>query len=775
MAILPRVRITFEGTRRRVRASRNAAIAPEEAKRLAHLDTAKDRFPPGDRSLTLGSSRWAVGRGSPEGTTWRIVPRSALGSAPHVGWMWGQNHWFDQSSQPVRSRPQPLLLRAILPRALPVTPTYESLARLLGGAIAGIRRGDPVAIAVPTSVLLHPRNPTRWFLLALLGSMPRIIGQDLRLSSRESEPRAEDWDVVFTDQPRPGFRFLTPNMAEVDDEPVARFVTSRLLEDAPEAVEAVAAQTDPDCEDPWLAGLKRYMVEAPDLVPSMEAEGDQLVRGIVLRIRSGLSGDSKFASKIAEVATSTQDTRIWRELASRPDEERAEPFIRWLDSATVEGLTAPQIRALDRVRPPGTGATKWAELVAQWVVDSGDFGAGISILERALLDDTTDRKVRANAWMQLITGLGQAGRNREAVACLDSTVSAKISADVGCRALTHPWLQLSRRGRTTESLDRLLELAMTAPDGQSAAAQLYTGLKDSSPALTQQLLEVWGAYCAKNRQRPPKAMRSLEDSQHQAWMQGVLSIDPMPEVVIALMSAVGHEPTDGQAWSTIEGVWSETNAAELRQRLIWLAGIATAGAPGAEVPARQRLVDLLEDLDFPDRELAMVAAALAGIETASPVWMWTAATAAVPGQFDDGTTDATVIAFCHEPVSGMAEQRAAELCAERLGESPSWDPVDQARWVVRLATVPQEPPQARLLGRHLMMGAAMRRDGPTRVAAITNAMLGLPPDHMALTQYLEGLLPAAWPNGAPQTCVEAIRLGAVDQQLRQQVLGALGR
>ena len=153
---------------------------------------------------------------------------------------------------------------------------------------------------------------------------------------------------------------------------------------------------------------------------------------------------------------------------------------------------------------------------------------------------------------------------------------------------------------------------------------------------------------------------------------------------------------------------------------------------------------------FPDADLASAAAAAAELPNASSVWMWTAITSAEPAQFDDATVDATVVAFCEDPPVGRTARRGATLCALNLGKATRWEPLDHARWLVRMTLAPQGAGIARELAREIMRGMSSRPDGPAWVAAIVNAMVGLPRDHAALAAFHEYVLQTAWPEGAPR-------------------------
>jgi hypothetical protein len=74
----------------------------------------------------------------------------------------------------------------------------------------------------------------------------------------------------------------------------------------------------------------------------------------------------------------------------------------------------------------------------------------------------------------------------------------------------------------------------------------------------------------------------------------------------------------------------------------------------------------------------------------------------------------------------------------------------------------------------LVQGLASRDDGPTWVAAVTSAMIGLHSEHPALQLYLQDVLPHAWPDAPPAGTASLVSLEGIDTVVADLVVAALG-
>ena len=86
-----------------------------------------------------------------------------------------------------------------------------------------------------------------------------------------------------------------------------------------------------------------------------------------------------------------------------------------------------------------------------------------------------------------------------------------------------------------------------------------------------------------------------------------------------------------------------------------------------------------------------------------------------------------------------------------VGVSDAWEPLEVARWLVRVRLAPGAPAEAVHQGtRGVMQGVASRHDALPVLIELAKALLELPADHPAAHDLLAHWLPAAFPSGMPQ-------------------------
>jgi hypothetical protein len=764
---MPRVRVTFEEGRRKVRAGRAGPVSADTAKHIARLDRPDNRFPSGWRFVALADGGWAVSRGDPDGITWRIGGPGPLFGDVHPAWLWANDAWFDRRSEAMTSPspPSSLKLRAVLTRAAPTGGSYRDTVHLLAGAIVSVRARRPVVVVVPTQVLLGANHPTRWFATAVLGAMPLAYAMQLTVGTREPAPHPEAFDLVVSDQPMAGFDIVTTDRpGDLQSDPVASFILDRLLQDDADAVENAAARAaSGSSDDPWLEAISGYDADPPISV-ELEFEEEPARRRSPVR------------RPTQDPTQRLLDVGAWRTLAERPTAERARAVENWLLRVDVSLVQLPVLQAVATTRPPGVATQAWCRVLLDWFrsASADDREVVFQMVERSLLQSEVDDPMRAACWTSAIRAWAEVGAPERAALCFSSDVAARIARSGASRALTFPWIGLAPAGRTATSLDRIVDLATDADDGDRAIVQLHQALRADSVELDHRLLSRWASICARNGRPPPAEFRELlSGPEREVWARGAITGDLSPDRIVALIGPIASGPGATAVWKAAEDRWATSAKAKAHDRLLWLLATASAGGEGAEAVARDRLVEVLGAASFPDPKLASAAAGAAELPNASSVWMWTAITAAEPGQFDEATVDATVVAFCEDPPVGRTARRGAALCAFNLGKASRWEPLDHARWLVRMTLAPQGSGMARELSREIMRGMSSRPDGPSWVAAIVNAMVGLPKDHASLAAFHEYVLQAAWPEGAPDAVVDHLRLDRVDANIRRAVLSAL--
>ncbi len=523
--------------------------------------------------------------------------------------------------------------------------------------------------------------------------------------------------------------------------------------------------------DPWRGAVDRYLTELPEkYTPASNPE--RAVDALTTQLRSDAPVD---AAQIVRVSLATRDPAPWRALAERPASERTATVTQWVAQMPAAELTAPLARAVADARPPEVATAAWCRLLLDAMRERPDRAELAELLEQTLLGDDVDLTLRASSWTGLVQAWLESGDTEAAVRCFSSPVAERISLEGNARALTYPWVALPPACRDELSLHRLLDIIAVSQDSDRAIASIYGALKGSSPELVLAMLDRWAAVCAdESRQGPPDLLAGLTSEERRAWARGVVGPDPMPDALVALIGQIAQGVHAVDIWRTAESAWSEKHASAPRDSLIWCIAAAVSGAPVAERLARELLHEVVARTPFPDADLADAAGVVAAIGDASPLWMWVAATAAEPRQFDDATLDATVVAFCEYPPTSPADREAAIRCAELLGAGPGWEPLDLARWVVRVAMAPHADDLPLLLLISLVQGLASRDDGPTWVAAVTSAMIGLHSEHPALQLYLQDVLPHAWPDAPPAGTASLVSLEGIDTVVADLVVAALG-
>ncbi|MEQ1507032.1 MAG: hypothetical protein ABMB14_32695, partial [Myxococcota bacterium] len=171
---------------------------------------------------------------------------------------------------------------------------------------------------------------------------------------------------------------------------------------------------------------------------------------------------------------------------------------------------------------------------------------------------------------------------------------------------------------------------------------------------------------------------------------------------------------------------------------------------------------------FPDAELAAASEVLARGDGASPVWSWIAVTAAAPDVWDDPTIDATVVAFCNHDLD-TALLDVARAAVERLGRASGWEPLDHARWIVRIALAPHGPDNTPLIV-GLLEGIRARPDAVAFMAGVIRPMLDLAPDHPGQLLLVEQLSEAGWTGQPLYEVVEAVGRMNIPLSVRRTLL-----
>jgi hypothetical protein len=199
-----------------------------------------------------------------------------------------------------------------------------------------------------------------------------------------------------------------------------------------------------------------------------------------------------------------------------------------------------------------------------------------------------------------------------------------------------------------------------------------------------------------------------------------------------------------------------------------LLNLAMADPPTDSARALDLLGEALGASDFPDVVLASAAESMARADRADPVWGWVAVTAAPPSHWDDETIDATVVAFCANALPA-ATAALASVAMKRLGQASEWEPLDHARWIVRLALAPAGEANEPLLVA-LLQGIRARPDATSFMADLVRLLFELPPDHEAPQLLLEELEPAGWCGPPLRDVIAAVGPSNIPLSLRRTLV-----
>ncbi len=784
--VLPHVHV--DRRKRLITESRPEVLTTGDRALLLNVDWDLQRSTrsPGDRVLPLEHGRWAVGRGVPTGTLWRVVDMPDLAHLPHPAWLWTADAWFGSPLRESGPTPVPVPLKKALRQAARMTRSTRKTHRLVAAVVAHLRRPGrrPLAILAPEAQLASV-PAARWFGLALVSCLPDEIALDLRIGTLEPAPDPRQWDLVLAHEAPEGFDVMEAERApRVGEDLVAWYLRRRLLDGEPEQVEALTHLWLEGAEDPWEAGLAQALASGGPARIGLDkdtlVESPEVARKLVLaRISGGARIDGRLANEIAAVTIKTSDASLWGALGARRESERRRVFRAWLASAHRYPPDDVLLQAVGTVRPAGAQSAEWLTALLRWFSTGHAPEAAALELQRALDEEAQapDVASRASVWLELIIGLLESGRATAAVEAVDSPAARRLAAAGAARCVAQAWLLLPAASQTEVSLRDLLRLLGDAPDADKAALLLWTELRRRQRGrLAEAVLRCWARHLGNH---PPTGrdalLENLRGTDSAALWVRLAALSASPETLRPLLLPVisrGQEALLLEA----EAEWRRARSPAPRERFVALAAYLPEAAEAFEDRAREILGTLLATVAFPDPEVAEIASLLAEVGR-SPLWMWLAVAASVPDQYDAPTIDATVHAFCGTPPRRPDEREMALVCARRLGAGRGWEPLDHARWIVRLTLAPDGDASGynRTLALAMLKAILKRPDGLDRIVLMAHAILDLPPDHEALHLFIEDLLPRLWRNGPPEDFLDRVPVDRQPTEIKSAWRAAFGR
>ncbi len=719
-----------------------------------------------ERCVPLQRRRWAVGRRVDGRGIWRIVDDSQVdrvGGQP--AWLWTADSWFDLDvAADVAGRaPAALPLRAQIRFASPLGERSRRTIKALAAMVAAVRAGEQsVALVVPPELLASASHPARWFALALMTVLPPTRRNRIAIMVGEPSPIPDDARVVLTDRPLPGFLAIDVTAPpDEGDDLVAYYLRNRLYDDDPEALEAAAYLYDGGDarDDRWGDGIAALIRDGVPGVSEVTADlvasdAERAVRALAARLRAGATLDDVVIAQLVAVTRATGDPRPWRTLWTRSAVQRADAVDALLVHAKTVRPPAELIEILGAVYPRDAPLDGWVSALLQWLNDDIAPDTVVQTLETTLLEWplAATGATMASVWSEVVLALVTLGHDEDAMGALVGRIASKIAHRGHGRALVASWSTVPYSFRDPTRMRSLIGLLHGAPEGDQAVVELFRFVRGHADEAST-LVEAWVIHSLDAPAVDDPVLEAVRHTDFAAdWARATIA---NADAANALQALQRWAPDAADPlWTHVADVAMNQAGVGARARLLAL-NLLVHLRPTLEPRARTLLGEALDEATLPDEPLAAAAESFATVEGASPAWAWVAVTAATPGAFDDATIDATVVDFANAEV-GPATVGLAAASVRGLGSAQGWEPLELARWIVRLALAPLHPARATALALALTNGIAERPDGLAVLADICLALFDLPDDHPVLVLFLDELLPSAWPQGLPDALVAGV-------------------
>jgi hypothetical protein len=764
---LPRMQVDLTGSAPRAQATSLRMLLPGELTRIVRFDSPiRSTRALGERAAILHPGRWAVGRCVENRVVWRIVDEENAIALGHPAMLWTIEQAFDldiHEDEPLPA-PEPLTLRQLLSYSEGLGRTRNQTVNLLAAVLGLIRQAKKaVAVIIPEEILQTTAQPQRWFVLAVLTALPTSYREGFRVSWHEVAPDPEDWDLVFTCFD-PGDKFTVIDSASLIDpieDTVSHFIRNRLLADDPEAVEEVAYAADSiDSDDAWADAVRINLQEFQELeeldIETLSDTHEDALLALLTQLDSGTELTAELAEEISQVTALTGDSRPWLAIADRSQQERHLAFTTWLGNASATQPTVELIEALGQIAPPNASMGPWYAVLIEWFRAGLPIPRILEVVDASL--DTRESMLASttSVWSELVLTMAQRDQGEAARSALLGPSGAAIAGAGAGRSIVLIWLSLPEDVRTPNALYQLIDLLAEAPDGDSAVAMLV-GHMHRRGARRRDL--VLGRWAQNHEQRPFRENDQVVSEVTtlglgSTWIR-VVAEHVAPERLAEVVLAMGPAPDD-EVWRLAEQAQSESMFLAPAERLLEMLPMLKLARPALEATAIRLMPQAFHGLRLPNEPLCDLAYDFAQSSTAHRVWSFVAIIASTPQRFDGDTLDGTFLDYIAEPPTDEAERQAVLAGARALGGANLWSALELARWLVRML-LSISPNDFNIdVAEALTLGVMKRKSGATRMAAITTEMIQLPADHLALTTFLERLLPQAMSAGVPAVYRSAV-------------------
>ena len=754
---LPRIQVDLHRRSPSAQTKHVKTLLPGELTLLLAYDEVEfpAGHPPIDRAIPLKDRRWAVGRRSGSaGTIWRIVDAETATALGHPAWLWTNDLWFDATSDPDAEGKIPTILplRAQIPFAELAAGNRKRTIKTLAATVAMIRQRlygkdphAPIAVKVTPQTLHAKGRPARSFLLALLSCLPPDAREQLRIGVGELAPDPRLFDIIITTSTPNGYALIdASDPPDEGDDLVAYYVRNRLHANDPEAVEAAAFIGGKRGADKWGAGIAKLL---SGRVPGVSSVSDEMlrstpegaIRAITARLRAGAEVDKEVLTQLIKVTLATRDPRPWVPMINHPATVRAKSVGALLRHAKKLRPKQDLVQVLGMVYPRGADLNPWVEALLGWIRTGRAVNRCVDVLQQTLLDWplSTIKTTRAAIWTEVVNAMVKNEAYDAACKAVVSPLAREMCRDGDSEAVIDCWMTIPSESRNPKQLAELIDVLTMSRMGELAVVRLFELSADNLDTATI-IVNEWCRSYGTGRPDDP-LFRSIRDTPALAvWVRCAIEFG-FPEHISELLHDAG--PRDG-VWVRAESAQAQLFGRDEHARFVAMANLSP-GLPALEAIALGVVYGALSPARFPDFELSEVARMFISVPNGSALWPWITITASRPGNFDDATIDATVVEFCQSPPGLVAEQELAADCARYLGVGSEWEPLDHARWLVRLAMAPDAGINFNdTLEVALIEGIAARPDTKAHMSAVQEAMLGLSNDHPALGRFLNELMPA---------------------------------
>ncbi len=719
----------------------------------------------------LDDDRIALGRQEEDVAVWRVGTREELDALRmHPSWLWTIDELFDPRG-PADRVPVPawLPLRQLVLLAGGVSGKGAGTHATLASTVSALRKGAPVAVVVDQRVMQARGVPVRWMALAVLAALPPSQRDQIRVGTSLTRARADQFDLVYCDAPIDGYTIVDARApARTDADLVSYFVRDRLRSDDAEAVEALAYLYDgPGSHyEERIEHLIRDGVAVSDGASnSFEVDPDSAAKALAARLQAGADLTPELTEELIALTRRTQDVRPWQVLWRRPATQRSNAVLALLDEAATIRPSGELIRELCNVYPRGASLDPWLYGLLGWLEEGVSTQAVIAAIQTTLLEwpPSATRTLRVSVWPDVVRRLAQLGEVEAAVdAVVRSPVASEMARDGSAQVLVEAWASVPREARTEQATESLVLLLHGVPDGDKAVARLFRQVR-SLPNEAEAVVRAWVSQVLLAPSASDPVLAVVRGTPAlSVWAKTMLEGDPTArDHALRRWAPSPDDPLRKALGDRSDGTEVAERGESAGDRLLHLVQTGR----GSEDRMLAILEDALLGSTFPDASIAKVAETMAGQRNTNRVWGWVALAAGAPDTWDDETIDATVVAFCNDPPSDPRGARIAGEAARRLGAARRWEPLDHARWLVRLSLAPPGPLNKPLAGA-ILEGISQRTDGAPFLAEMFLALLELPPDHPATNWLLELLIPSGWRGERLGRVLKAVPLDAVPRQLR---------